>query len=282
MKTTKLKNWLAVGAAILTVSMAIRASADQPSASATAAHPDKHYSGTIASVDRSEHTLTVKGWFLFKKTFNLGDNCAYQLWEKPDATAAGLHPGEKVTVSYQDVQGVLIADRVHQHPMHYEGAIKSIDPDHHSLTLRLSAWDKQMQIAGNCKVVLRGDKPGTLADLHPGDHVTVTYDKPGDKPTARQIAQTSLKFTGTLTAIDLGERTLKAKSLFDSKKFNVADDCAIVINGKINGRLSDLRPDTSVMFSYDDINGVNVANRIAPETPAAEPQTNSVASAAAP
>ena len=66
---------------------------------------------------------------------------------------------------------------------------------------------------------------------------------PNDRATAREIAQTSATFTGKLTAIDLGQKTLKARSLLDTKKFNVGDDCAIVANGKPDGKLSDLRPD---------------------------------------
>ena len=148
--------------------------------------------------------------------------------------------------------------------MQYEGTVKSIDAQDHILTLHWPAWDKQLTIGQNCRVVLRDDRSGTLAQIHPGDHVTVTYETPAGQPTVRQIAQTSRHFTGTLTAIDLGERTIKAKSLFDTKKFNVADDCTIVINGKINGSLRDLRPDESLVLSYDKIDGINVVNRIAP------------------
>ena len=36
-----------------------------------------------------------------------------------------------------------------------------------------------------------------------------------------------------------------------------------MIDGKINGRLADLKPNDKLVFSYDEINGVNVANRIA-------------------
>jgi len=56
-------------------------------------------------------------------------------------------------------------------------------------------------------------------------------------------------------------------------KFNVADNCAIVINGKSDGQLSDLKPNDKLVFSYDEVNGVNVVSRIAP----AEVQANSVA-----
>lgn len=80
-----------------------------------------------------------------------------------------------------------------------------------------------------------------------------------------------MAYTGTLTAIDLGEKTLKARALFETKKFNVADNCAIVINGKTDGKLSDLRPNDRLVFNYDEINGINVVNRIAPGKAATEP-----------
>ncbi len=129
------------------------------------------------------------------------------------------------------------------------------------------------QIANDCGVELRGGKSGELADIQTGNHVTVTYETPDGRLTAWQIAQTSIEFTGTLTAIDLGEKTLKAKAAFSTKKFNVADNCAIVINGRTDGQLSDLKPNDKLVFSYDEINGVNVVNRIAP----AEAQPGSVA-----
>ena len=44
----------------------------------------------------------------------------------------------------------------------------------------------------------------------------------------------------------------------------LADNCAIVLNGKTDGKLSQLRPDERLLFNYDTINGVNVVNRIAP------------------
>ena len=58
------------------------------------------------------------------------------------------------------------------------------------------------------------------------------------------------------------KRTVKAGTAFDSRKFNLADDCAIVINGRIDGQLSDLKPNDKLTLSYDEIKGVNVVNRI--------------------
>lgn len=260
MKTTKSSNWTAVCAAFLTTTAVFRASADGP---ATAVRPEKNYTGMIVSVDPKELTLEAKG-FLLSKRFNLGAACSYAALDKASATAADLRPGEKVAIRYQDANGVLVADRVEQLPMRYEGMVKAVDPGAHTLTLHLRGRDESFQIANDCGVELRDDKSGTLVDVQAGDHVTVTYEKPGGKLTARQIAQTSLEFTGTLTAIDLGDKTVKAKSAFASKKFNVGDDCAIVVNGKPAGRLGDLKPNDRLVFNYDEINGVNVVNRIAP------------------
>jgi Cu/Ag efflux protein CusF len=124
--------------------------------------------------------------------------------------------------------------------------------------------DKQFQLPANCEVTLRGDKSGTIADIQPGNHVMITYEVPNGKPTARRITQTSATFTGDLKAIDLDQKTIKARAMFATRKFNVGDDCAILVNGKPDGKLTDLRPGESLTFSYDEVNGVNIVNRIAP------------------
>lgn len=269
MKTTRMNNWLAASAVVLLAAAGPRVLADQPDTAATAKPEISKCTGTVDAVDPNEHVLSIKGWLL-RRSFNLGASCTYTLLDKPAGTAADLRPGEKVVVSYQNAHGVLIASRVEQQPMQYEGAVKTIDAEKHLLTLQNG---KQLSIADGCKIVLRDQKPGTFADLRPGNHVTVTYETPAGKPVARQIAQTSVDFTGTLTAIDLGEKTLKAKSFFDTKKFSVADNCVVVMNGKTGGRLSDLRPAEKFVFSYDEINGVNVVNRIAPAEAQTQPQS---------
>jgi hypothetical protein len=268
MKTKQTINWMVICTAALTA-VAFRASADQ---TPTAARPEKSYTGTVVSVDPKENTLETKGLVLSKK-FNLGAACDYTLLDKVVGTSSDLRPGEKVTVRYQDAQGVLIADGVEQQPMRCEGMVKAIDPNMHTLTVHARGMDKQFKLAVDCGVMLRDNKPGTLTDIRVGNHVTVTYETPDNKFTAREIAQTSIAFTGTLTAIDLEEKTLKAKAAFASKKFNLGDNCAILISGNPDGRLADLKPNDKLVFSYDEINGVNVVNRIA----LAETQANSMA-----
>jgi len=260
-------------------SAAYRAPADDTSAKTTAAKPDKTYTGTVVSVAPKEHTLDVKG-FLFSKKFNLGDSCVYRMAGEGTGAMGDLRPGQRITVGYQDASGVLIADRVTQRPLREEGMVKAIDPAAHTLTLHMGVMDKTYQLPTDCDVTLRGGKAGTLGDIQTGDHVTVTYEVPNDKATAREIAQTSATFTGDLTAIDLGQNTLKARDTFATKKFNMGDDCAIVVNGKPDGKLTDLRPGESLTFSYDDVNGVNIVNRIAPA--GTEPTTQTTAMQSSP
>jgi Cu/Ag efflux protein CusF len=256
---------MVVCASVLTLT-ALPSAADQAT---TAAKPDKIYAGTVVSVNPNGRTIEVKG-LLFSKNFNLGENCAYVLWNKPAGAIGDLRAGEKVKIAYQDASGVLVADRIKQEPMTDQGMVKAIDPAAHTLTLRSGLMDKTMQIPDNCLVRLNGDKSGSLADVQPGYYVTVTYELPHGKPVAREIKQTGTTFTGELTAVDLGNRTVKAKSLFDTKRFHLADNCAIVINGKANGQLSDLKLGGQMAFSYEDVNGVKIVNRIANEPVAQE------------
>ena len=264
MKTNKLSAWTAVGALVLSLTPALAALADQP---ASAAKPEKNYTGTVNSVDPKERTLNVHG-FLLSKKFNLGDNCAFALWNKPAGAIGDLRPGEKVAVAYQDAHGVLVADSVKQLPMTCEGMVKAIDPAAHMMKLQTRPMDRQVRIPDDCAIVVRGGKAV-------GSYVTVIYETPNDKLTARQIAQTSALFTGSLTAIDLTEQTVKAKALLGVKKFHLANNCAVVINGRTDGKLSDLKLGDKFAFSYDDVNGVNIVNRIG-TAPPPELETTSI------
>lgn len=276
MKMSILKAWKPVWMLLFTVVAAFSAAADDATSPAVASPtvtpttPEKSSTGTVVSMDTNEHMLRVKGWFFQNRTFNLGNNCVYSEPGNDNAPINTLRPGEKVKVNYQDRHGVLIADRVEEVPMRMEGTITALNSTNHMLTVR-DTITQQFRLPDNCQIELRGGKTGTLDDVKVGDYVTVTYETPNDKPTAREIAQTSQEFSGSVTAIDLDSRTVKAKTMFESKNFHLADHCAIMVNGQPDGKLADLRPEEKVVLSYDDINGVNVVTRIAPESSASQP-----------
>jgi predicted RNA-binding protein len=237
--------------------------ADQ--SSSTYSGPEKTFTGTVTAVDLGQHTLKVRGEFLFGKAFNLGAACSYALLDAMDNAPAGLHSGQKVRVIYQSVDGVLVADRILQQPMRLTGWVKAVNPSAHTVTVQSGGFgaSRQFQFADGGRVTLLGDKAGTFADIQPGNHVSLTYEEPPGMAIVQNIAQTSATFTGAVTAIDLDAKTVKAKTLFDSRSFNLGEHCVIDLDGKDGGRLSDLRPEEKLVFTYDDINGVNVVNRIA-------------------
>jgi hypothetical protein len=185
LKTKALRTWAAVGLSVLTATAVYRASADDASVNAATAKPDKTYTGTVVSVSPKENMLEVKGFLFSNKKFNLGDTCAYTIVGKNTGAIGDLRPGQRVTVGYQTANGVLVADRVAQQPMREEGMVKAIDPVANTLTLHLGVVDKTFQLPTDSGVTLRGDKPGTVADIQTGNHVTMTYEVPNGKPTAR-------------------------------------------------------------------------------------------------
>jgi hypothetical protein len=61
--------------------------------------------------------------------------------------------------------------------------------------------------------------------------------------------------------------------LFGVKQFNLADNCSIVLDGRTDAPFIKLRLGQRLTINYDDVNGVNVANRIGPAEAAREAAT---------
>jgi Cu/Ag efflux protein CusF len=232
---------------------------------AASAPHEKSLKGEVVAVNPIDKSVQVKG-FLSTKRFNMANDCQVIFADKPAPAPAALRPGQEVEVKYENAQGVLVAHRIVQHNQTYEGYVRSIDPTQHVLTVRRRMLDKDFRIANDCRVLLGDDKSGELADLRPGHHVKLVYETPDGSPTVRHVSLVGRTFNGTITAIDLNEQTLKAKAFLGSKKFNLANNCRIVIDGKTDAALRDLRIGDRVAFNYEDVGGVLVANRVGRES----------------
>ncbi len=259
MKIILLYGWAIVCVFILMTMVPGSALANEPAMNITS---DINCVGTITFVDPQKSMLVVRG-YVSTKTFNLGSSCIYVLINNRIGTINDLSDGQKVKVFYQDANGVLAADRVEQQSQDFEGRVTAIDSTNRTLALSGRWSDKTFEMASNCLVVLHNNPSGPVADIQTGNHVVVNYEILGKTPVAWQINDTSDFYTGTLTGLDPANRWISATALFGTKMFRVADTCAIVVNGKPDGQLSDLKPGEQASFGYDDINGVNVANHIA-------------------
>lgn len=231
-------------------------------AEAGPAAKERTCSGTITAVSATERIVKVQS-FLFNKTFVVGDNCALTVADARQATLADLRAGQKVEVHYKDA-GVLIASKIEQEKLSLSGEVQMIDREGRLLRVRDSAGAKTMRIVDNCPVSLIGDNRGTLEDVKMGNRVTVVYEAPGGQLVARRIEQKSVLFVGILDGINARDRTLNmGKKFLGDKRFHLADRCAIVIDGKSDAKLTELRLGQKYELNYENVDGVNVANRVA-------------------
>jgi Cu/Ag efflux protein CusF len=274
MKMNRMQTLIGMGAAAVALQIAGLARADEQPAV-----KDRSFDGTISAVDATERTLTVKE-FLLVKTFHLGKDCALGVGNKKRATLADLKPGMEVEVNYKESGGVLVANRIAQKEMRFAGSIKQIAPKEHKLAVERGRFTKPFEIGGDCQITVGNNKSGTLAELKVGDKITVIYVSENDALVALRIEGSDETFAGTIQAIDASTDTIKAKHLLGDRKFNLADDCKIVIGSAQNGRLSDLRIGQKVAIGYEELDGVLVAHRITLEETGGDAQKSEAAQVA--
>ena len=229
-----------------------------------AVQKEKTCKGIVASVDQKERTVSVKN-FWGTKIFNVGDTCTVSLQDQPTAALADVRPGQAVEIGYDNAHGVLVADRIAQHNLVFTGYIFAIDSAKRTLAIKHGTFTRDFALADDCTVVIKGDNTKTLDDLKVGHTVNVVYESVNGSLQARRIEQRSPTFVGTIKAIDAETRTVKARDLLAEKTFHLADGCQIVVGGKPGGSLSDLRIGDRFAFTYEDTDGVLVANRIGRE-----------------
>ncbi len=225
---------------------------------------EKSFKGTVMTVDEKERTIGVKG-FWSTRTFEVGDHCKVSLEEKEDAALRDLRPGHRVQLQYLVRGGVKVASRIAQRDVTYTGHIDAMDTAHGTFTVKSAISRKTFVARDDCKFIVRDEKDQSLADLKIGHKVTVRYLTTRHANVARRVEQMSRMFAGTIEAIDADTQTLKAEQLLSKKKFKLANDCQIIVDGRTDGKLSDLRIGDKLSFDYEDVDGVLVANRIARE-----------------
>ncbi len=218
------------------------------------------FTGAVAKVDRNDKTVVVKKG-LFTKTFNLAKDCGFVLLDKKNAKLDDLQPGNRVEVTYQKSGGVLIAIQVREVETTFSGTVNNVDMEKRLVTVKGAWGNKTFQVRDDSKLVLKEKGDISLSGLKVGHKVNLTYENENGVLAVLKLEQSSLTFNGSILAIDTATHTLKAKFLLTEKKFNLAGDCKVVVDGKL-GQVTDLRIGQSAEISYEDISGVLVASYI--------------------
>lgn len=217
--------------------------------------------GTVRQVNPAEKTVSVKN-FWGTRTFDLADNCRVSLEESSGGGLRDLKPGHRVTVSYVSHDGVRIAREIKQENLEYTGHIAALDPTSRTLRVKSRGLDRVFSAGPDCPVIFRDGRSHDFAELKLGHRVTVIYLTPDKAHLARRINQGSLEFSGKVEALDAGTDTVKAGGLASSRTFRLGDGCQIVVAGQTGGELKNLRIGDRVLFHYEDVDGVLVANRL--------------------
>ncbi|HUC86590.1 MAG TPA: hypothetical protein VL970_15445 [Candidatus Acidoferrales bacterium] len=104
----------------------------------------------------------------------------------------------------------------------------------------------------------------TLADLRPGQSVTISYQSSHGVRVAGHIRQNSMRVEGVVAAINpnTGEVTLKRHGLEMSKTLRIARNCQVALNGNRGGKLVDIHPGDTVAITYETPNGLPTAEQI--------------------
>jgi len=259
----------------LVAALPLGAQADQPTAGKQS---EQTCVGTLSAVNAQGNTVTLRTWWR-SRTFNLGDRCVILAIDKGGVALSDLRPGVEVRIRYQKVDGVLVADRIAERPLHYAGTVDAVDAKARTVTMAEEPLAKPFRrprvfrIADDCKVILPDGKHATLASLQAGDRITILYESPGWTPVAYRIRQRSLTFVGMVDEVDLSGRTVEAKDMLAGKKFELSDQCRILGPDGRAGHLKDVALGRRYEFTYENVEGVNVLTRIAPAQPAMSTET---------
>ena len=231
------------------------------------------WSGTLSAVDLRNHCLEGETWWYIPQTFVLGKQCDVSVMGQDKKGLADLHPGDSLRVTYRDADGVLIADHIVDLSLRYQGTVQSVDPDSNTMTVGQGRQSRTFTLADEGKVVTAEGMDGSLYDLTPGDMVTIIYAQSNHSRVASQIHEMTLSYQGKLEAVDLPQRIVKAADALSEQQFSVADHCRIILAGNKSAQLKDLELEHDYTISYEQINGVKVADRI---TQVTSPGTNNL------
>jgi ribosomal 50S subunit-recycling heat shock protein len=86
---------------------------------------DLNFSGTIRAIDAEKQTVTAKS-LLHEKTFHVGDGCKIVVNGQVNGSLRDLRIGDRMSVSYDNADGVLVASRISKEPTSSETAPPTI------------------------------------------------------------------------------------------------------------------------------------------------------------
>ncbi len=235
---------------------------------------EQTWSGTLSTIDLRNHAFQGETWYI-PRTFVVARQCDISVMGQNNKRLRDLQLGDSLQVRYRDADGALIADRIADRSSRYQGTVEWVDPNSNTVSVRQGRRSRTFTLADEGKVITAEGMDGSLYDLAPGDEVTIIYAVSNRSLLASQIDEMTLSYQGKLEAIDLPERIIKAADALGEHQFCVADHCRIILGSNKSAQLKDLKLDHDYTISYQQINGVEVAEQITEVTGLVMPDVTS-------
>jgi len=252
---------LAAASLVSTISVIADGSVAAGEKPASDASATDHISGVIRTVDLEEGLLTLRD-FWSTRTIHLGKTCQVSLDGTNRAAPSDLRAGHKVEVTFARHDGVRVASAVVQRDQTFTGFVATVDRTNNTIRVKHDWSSRDFVIDKDCQVVRRDGTRQPVDKLEIGRRVTVTYLRPVGDDVAQLIAETSREFKGRIESLDARDDVVRAGNLLGRRTFQLGSDCQLVVAGELGGELKDFRIGDTVVFHYEDIDGVLVANRI--------------------
>ena len=272
MKTKLIRN---IGALTLTLALMQNAGVVRAANAKLEGHTTQ---GTVATVDAKGKTLKLHGWLgsLRSLNFHLAEGATVMTGQSKTAAPEDLKTGMEVRVHYKRVDGVRVATHIEQRLHEDTSFVKSVDLTTQQLTVERARLGKTFWLTEDTRILAHG-KPAKLADLKPGQRVTVNYVRNGVALVAKSVNDPSELFSGTIEAINAEQGSVTMKYLLSRRTFALGADCRIVVDDSPKATLRDLRIGDRATISYRDVQGVLIAMRVTRNASAPAPPEDTTA-----
>ncbi len=143
----------------------------------------------------------------------------------------------------------------------YSGMIVSVDPAGQWLKVKGMMFSKGFHL-GNACVYQVQDHAAAVGDLHPGQKVTVCYQKSDGVRVADRVTQEPMCIEGTVKEIDAQKRTMTVRHHALDSTFQMPAECRVALHDDKSGTFSDVRVGNHVTVVYEGPRGALVAKKV--------------------
>jgi hypothetical protein len=220
---------------------------------------EKSLEGSVYDVDKENKLLTIKTASGKLEAYQYDDNTFIDYKGKRFPNISDLAQGDSVKLELEKgVVHKILVQLVKENATE-SGTVKAISAQDKFITIQRD--DKQVQayrVADNANVIINGLPGYMLASVMVGDKVDIKVENGlvtsiTAKNSTGQNSSDLIK--GTVFAVDTTNRILSIKnSNGDLKAYEMASNMELVVDGKRNPSLSDLRKDMNVSLQLDQDN----------------------------